>query len=1384
MKTKHLFLILALLCMVAQGAWAAKKPSDFNGSGTKDDPYIISNITKWQTFVSRVNGGQSYSGKYFKQTGNFTINSSDQIVSTSGAYFKGTYDGNGRHITFENFSYDDQFLAPFRRINGATIKNLVIQGTFRPQKKFAGGVAGYAIGTNTIENCRIEATFTPSDNWDESGKDVSLGGVVGEVYSGTTTIKGCAFVGKLTGSSYNSAGGFVGWTEGNNSAKVKLTDCVFKPQEVNMTSVNDFARTRNAGDVTTSRCYYYTPVTTNQGTRIYKINQGERVNITALNGNTTSYDKSGLTFYSSGLKIDNDYYAASNAAVTLTMDPDFRGYTFERYTATTGTLADETSQSPTLTMGNDDTTIAAVYTENNLTQDTDDAYVIANVDDWHTFCVQLEKGNYTGATLKLTGNVSGATMMAGTSTYKFSGTFDGQGHTLNINYSTKSSYCAPFRYINGATIRNLNVDGSISTSGQYAAGIVASANGTNTITDCKSGVALTNYLNGDGTHGGLVAIVNDGTTTISGCIFNGSMLGEDIINCGGFVGWTYGTLNITNGLFAPTTIDNIDGGTYQGNKTFYRANKESDVTFTNCYYTQTFGDAQGSPAVAGDIILQANADNSTVLAENNGKLVNATLNGTTLYRDGKVQTICLPFDVTDFTDTPLDGFTVLSPASGEVMPNTTDTYIIRCSEATSITAHKPYILKWESAAADAIANPVFNNVVIAAGSPEEVVLGNNDVSLCGTYNVKSIGGADYSVTTDGTVSNAAATVNALQVFIHNYKPETYTQIRLRTTTSITPGWSGSGTEDDPYIIANNADFAALANYVEDGESYNGKHFKMTADIGTTDNPVSAMVGSDANHPFRGNFNGNGHTLTVGYDTSNQYAAPFQYTYGATIRNLKTAGTITASSEYAGGVVGRNGTGSLTLYNVTSSVTINSSKSGNAYHGGLVGYTINASIERCSFTGKLLGESSQQCGGLLGYKSNTNNSNVTITNCLFKPEQVTIGTTGSYTFGGGSFDKVTVTDSYYTQTFGTAQGTQAYTISCGTENVWLYYGALVAGEDDETIAELEYRENEIFVFDTGLLFQKVFYTGGTTAVTFMPLTNEYGKEVTGVAASAGTLTNNGDGSYKLAMNNNNSVVTATIDDIPGITLYDGTHSPTNATTITDNEGTTKNVTISERKLYKDGYWNTLCLPFDVTAEQIAISSHPLYGATIMELDIEGTYDTDKQTGFVDGTLYLYFKDATKIDAGKPYLVKWETTGDPIFSPEFNSSTIEDSTPGIVESADGKVQFIGNFDPETLDGGDASNFYLGSGNQLFYPSADKPINSFRGYFHVNTSAGVRAFVLNFGDDGETTGIVGIEQGTWNMEHSAGTGWYDLSGRKLAKKPTSKGIYIYNGKKRIIK
>ena len=232
-----------------------------------------------------------------------------------------------------------------------------------------------------------------------------------------------------------------------------------------------------------------------------------------------------------------------------------------------------------------------------------------------------------------------------------------------------------------------------------------------------------------------------------------------------------------------------------------------------------------------------------------------------------------------------------------------------------------------------------------------------------------------------------------------------------------------------------------------------------------------------------------------------------------------------------------------------------------------------------------------------------------------------------------------------------------------------------------------------------------------------------------------------------------------------------------------ENVEANITLNGRTLYKDGDWNTLCLPFDVT-----IAGSPLEGATVKELDTEGTYDTDKKTGYdtTSGMLYLYFKDATEIVAGKPYLVKWAaTTPDNFENPVFNSVTIDNTASTTVTASNtglNTVQFIGNYSPVTLTGGDASNYYLGTGSKLYWPSQVRTMNSFRAYFHVDLggNANVKAFVLNLDDT--TTGI-SLTPGP-SPKGEGSEYWYDLSGRKLSGKPTQKGIYIVNGKKVVIK
>ena len=177
--------------------------------------------------------------------------------------------------------------------------------------------------------------------------------------------------------------------------------------------------------------------------------------------------------------------------------------------------------------------------------------------------------------------------------------------------------------------------------------------------------------------------------------------------------------------------------------------------------------------------------------------------------------------------------------------------------------------------------------------------------------------------------------------------------------------------------------------------------------------------------------------------------------------------------------------------------------------------------------------------------------------------------------------------------------------------------------------------------------------------------------------------------------------------------------------------------------------------------------------------------DKKTGYdaSTGVLSLYFEETDWIEAGVPYLVKW-ANGDNIERPVFNNFTIFNDDPDETKlvSEDGKVTFIGNYDPVVLTGGDKGSLYLGTDNKLYWPSSDKTVNAFRAIFKVDTSIAsqVRSFEMNF--DGDTvTGIVTIEQEKGNNRANR---WYDLQGRQISNSKLSKGLYIHNGQVVVVK
>ena len=232
-------------------------------------------------------------------------------------------------------------------------------------------------------------------------------------------------------------------------------------------------------------------------------------------------------------------------------------------------------------------------------------------------------------------------------------------------------------------------------------------------------------------------------------------------------------------------------------------------------------------------------------------------------------------------------------------------------------------------------------------------------------------------------------------------------------------------------------------------------------------------------------------------------------------------------------------------------------------------------------------------------------------------------------------------------------------------------------------------------------------------------------------------------------------------------------------------------------YRDGKWNTMCLPFALGDGQAADGHHfdytPLEGATVMELDTETAYN-GHVTGISNGTLYLNFKTATSVEAGKPYIVKWASNETDCLNLKFNSYIIPaDLTE--VKFTGGK--FKGTYAPIEWNTENESILFLGVKNNksaLYYPQPDLTdpqnpkyprVNAFHAYFQLNDGITVDdvTSACMFFDENEATGIRSLSPDP-SPSREGSEEWYSLDGRKLSGKPNKPRLYINGGRKVVIK
>ena len=229
--------------------------------------------------------------------------------------------------------------------------------------------------------------------------------------------------------------------------------------------------------------------------------------------------------------------------------------------------------------------------------------------------------------------------------HAFTGTFDGDGHTISGLYINNSSvYAGLFGYVGrGGMIRDLTVEGEITVSGSTScvggiAGIVSSSglvemsvltdsdDSETGIIDCTSKVTINvTYNDPSGLSvGGIVG--SCGGATISGCKNCGdvSVVGtreSDIVNIGGIVGYSGSSTIIRNccntGAVSVQDADYVYAGGVMGYN-----NEYSDVS--NCYNTGAVSAQNVEDAALGGVVgYNYDDDESTVSNCYNTGAVNA-----------------------------------------------------------------------------------------------------------------------------------------------------------------------------------------------------------------------------------------------------------------------------------------------------------------------------------------------------------------------------------------------------------------------------------------------------------------------------------------------------------------------------------------------------------------------------------------------------------------------------------------------------------------------------------------------------------------------------------------------------------------------------------------
>ena len=299
MKKKVLSLLLTL-CLVMtflpMAAFAAEAPLFSGGTGTQEDPWLITsqedlialaeflNSGNAETFDTEDAGIGNCYGYYFKQTADIDLTGvSWEPIGYSGSYyFAGNYDGDGHSITNavstgkvdpEGFATAGIFgWVAFGSVENLHVKNANFVAIGQNNYSYVGGIAGVCYGSS-IENCSVVNSSLESKR---NNNNNCAGSIVG--YSTGGTFEKCAAENNQV-KTMAYGGGFVGEVDDDpayGAGKSTFTNCYTancsvssKTDDVQGVSlVGGFAGEMTDSALTVKNCHVYRAMLSTEGTAV------------------------------------------------------------------------------------------------------------------------------------------------------------------------------------------------------------------------------------------------------------------------------------------------------------------------------------------------------------------------------------------------------------------------------------------------------------------------------------------------------------------------------------------------------------------------------------------------------------------------------------------------------------------------------------------------------------------------------------------------------------------------------------------------------------------------------------------------------------------------------------------------------------------------------------------------------------------------------------------------------------------------------------------------------------------------------------------------------------------------------------------------------------